>query len=95
MEYIARQDGRIGTSRFLEVASDVLRFAGIRFTPDVANKSGVPLLTSQEAVEHMDFEVVYIRTDWRDPAIQERRKAAKRYELLIPADIPLILIRGV
>ena len=94
MEYWAREEGRIVQSRFLEISPDVLHIEGVRFTPDVSNKRGVELLTLQRACEVMDFEVIYDRTDWRDPAIQERRKRAKRYELLIPMDIPLELISG-
>jgi hypothetical protein len=95
MEYRAREEGRIVHSRFLEISPDVLHIDDIRFTADVSNKRGIELLTLEEACEVMDFEVIYDRTNWRDPAIQERRKLAKRYELLIPTDIPLELISGI
>lgn len=94
MEYRAKQEGRIVQSRYLEISPDVLRINGIRFTRDVSNKRGVELLALAEATEAMDFAVIYDRTDWRDPATQERRKIAKRYELLVPADIPVQLISG-
>ena len=94
MEYRAREEGRIVQSRYLEISPDVLSIEGIRFTSDVSNKRGVELLTLAKANEVMDFAVIYNRTDWRDPAVQERRKRAKRYELLIPADIPVELISG-
>jgi len=94
MEYRAREEGRIIQSRFLEISPDVLHIEDIRFTADVSNKRGVELLTLEQACELMDFEVIYDRTNWRDPAIQERRRIAKRYELLVPTDIPLELISG-
>jgi hypothetical protein len=94
MEYRARAEGRIVHCRFLEISPDVLHFDGIRFTADVSNRRGVELLTLEQACEVMDFEVIYDRNNWRDPAIQERRKVAKRYELLVPTDIPLELISG-
>ena len=42
----------------------------------------------------MDFEAVYARLDWNDPAVQKRRQAAKKYEVLVPADRATDLIRG-
>lgn len=95
MEYRARGEGRLVQSRFLGVSPEVLHIDGIRFTADVSNRRGVELFTLDQACEAMDFEVIYDRTNWRDPAIQERRKVAKRYELLVPTDIPLELISGI
>jgi hypothetical protein len=89
MEWVAREkDNRIKESRFIPVLRDVLSWDNIRFTSGVANKSGSRLLTLKEASETMDFEVIYDRTDWKDPEIQKRRNAAKKYELLIPRSIP-------
>ncbi len=62
---------------------------GIRFTEDVSNKAGVPLLTLAEAAERLDFEVIYSWTDWRKPEIQKRLRQAAKYELLIPERIQL------
>jgi hypothetical protein len=58
------------------------------------NRADVPLLTLEQAMTQMDFEVIYARMDWKDPSIQKRRQAAKKYEVLVPMDIPLHLIRG-
>lgn len=89
MEYLARQDGRIEESVFLRVAPEVISLEGIVFSPEVANKAGARLLPLSDAIEQMDFEVIYTRTDWRDPLIQERRRLAKKYELLIPNHVPM------
>ena len=94
MEYRARQDGRIIHSRFLKISTRVLFFENIRFTADVSNMNSVDPLRLDQACELMDFEVIYDRTDWHDPVIQNRRRIAKRYELLVPTDIPLNLISG-
>jgi len=94
MEYRATQEGRIENSVYLQIAPEVIELEGIMFAPDVSNKSGVKLLTLEEALTAMDFEVIYTRTDWRDPAIQARRKVAKKYELLVPRQVPADLIRG-
>lgn len=94
MEYLAKQDGRIVQSVYLQVVPEVIGLEGVMFAPDVSNKSGVKLLPLEEAVRNMDFEVIYDHTDWRDPAVQARRKIAKKYELLVPRHVPSSLIRG-
>lgn len=94
MEFRAKADGRILASRFLRIAPSILHRDGVLFCPDVSNRSRVVPLSLPQAVEAMDFEVIYDRTDWRDPVIQQRRILAKRYELLVPGNIPLNLISG-
>jgi hypothetical protein len=94
MEYRAKENGRIVESRFLQINPAVLKCEEIRFAPDVSNKKGVLLLTLAEACAAMDFVVIYERTDWRDPQIQELRKQARKYELLVPMDITLTMIMG-
>ena len=94
MEFRAREQERIVDSIFLQVHPDVLQWEGVRFTPDVSNKSGIPTHTIDEARAMIDFEVLYTRTDWRDPAIQQRLLQAEKCELLVPAVIPVELIRN-
>lgn len=94
MEYVARQEGRIVDSIFLQVHADVLYFDGVRFTPDVSNKSGVPTYSIEEAKDVIDYEVLYTRTNWSDPAIQDRLQRAEKAEILVPQPIPLELIRN-
>jgi hypothetical protein len=94
MEYRAKERGDIVTSCFLSIDSSILHRDGVLFCPDVSNKSGVAPLTLPQAIEVMDFEVIYDRTDWRDPEIKKRRAQAKKYELLVPGYIPLNLIAG-
>src|SRR3989304_9424157 len=72
MEFRAREQGRIVDSIFLQVHPEVLQWEGVRFTPDVSNKSGIPTHTIDEARAMIDFEVLYTRTDWRGPAVQPR-----------------------
>jgi len=94
MEFIARKEGRIGDSIFLQVHPEVLQWEGVRYTPDVANKAGVSVHTVDEARSLIDFEVLYTRTDWKDPAIKARLDQAEKCEILVPACIPLKLIRN-
>ncbi len=94
MEFRARQAGRIIDSIFLEIHPDVLQRPGVLFTPDVANKSGVETYSIEEARQMIDFQVLYTRTNWSDPQIQERLQQAEKYEILVPHGIPLNLIRN-
>jgi ssDNA thymidine ADP-ribosyltransferase DarT-like protein len=94
MEFRAREDGRVGDSIFLQIHPEVLEREGVRFTADVSNKAGVVIQTLEEAKDIIDFEVLYSRTDWRDPQIQHRLQQAEKSEILVPDSIPLELIRN-
>ncbi|MCL4840019.1 MAG: DUF4433 domain-containing protein [Thermoanaerobaculia bacterium] len=94
MEYLARQEGRILSSRFLRVHPDVLLCDGIRFTPGVSNKSGMELLSLDQALERMDFSAVYDASALDGPDMVLRRRQAKKYEVLVPVMVPLRLIGG-
>jgi ssDNA thymidine ADP-ribosyltransferase, DarT len=93
MEFLARQDGRIVDSIFLEIHPDVLKFDGVKFTPDVSNKAGVDSYPIEEAAQMIDFEILYTRTNWSDPEIQKRLKQAEKCEILVPRYIPVKYIR--
>jgi len=95
MEYRARQDGRIASTTFLEIDSIVLTWDGVIFTPDVSNKSGVEMLSSEQASAELDFEILYKYFDWRIAKYRDRRLAARKYEVLVPTHIPLQYIRGI
>jgi hypothetical protein len=68
---------------------------GVRFTSDVSNKAGVGLHSIEEARKFIDFEVLFTRTNWSDPEIQERLQQAEKCEILVPDYIPITLIRNV
>jgi hypothetical protein len=94
MEYVARQDGRITDSVYLQIHPDILRIEGVMFTPDVSNKSGVEVIPLADAMETIDFKVLYTRTDWSDPEVQQRLRQAENYELLVPNHVPMKYIRN-
>lgn len=94
MEHVARQEGRIADTIFLQIHADVLLWDGVKFTAEVSNKSGAEFYSIEEAREIIDFEVLYTRTDWRDAAIQARLQRAEKYEILVPTKIPLDLMRN-
>jgi hypothetical protein len=94
MEFLARQEGRIQTSVFLDINPLILQKPGVLFTPGVSNKSGMSKHPIADARELIDFEVLYSRTDWKDAAIQARRKTVEKYEILVPRHIGLDMIRN-
>jgi hypothetical protein len=94
MEYVARSEGRISDPVYLNVHPEVLQWEGVLFTPDVSNKSGVRPYSIDEASDMIDYEVLYTRTDWRDPVIKQRLLQAEKCEILVPGIIPLDLIRN-
>jgi hypothetical protein len=49
MEYLARQEGRIGDTIFLQIHPEVLFWEGVKFAPDVSNKAGVEVCSIEEA----------------------------------------------
>lgn len=95
MEHIAKNDGRIQSSIFLNINPIVLQKPGVLFTEEVANKSGCTRYTIEQAEKIIDFEVLYQRTDWNDSSIQSRLKKVEKYEILVPDTIPMKLIRNI
>ena len=94
MEFVARQEGRIGESIFLQVHASVINWEGVLFVPGMANTNNSSSHTMEQARELIDFEVLYARTNWSDPQVQQRLQAAEKYEILVPRAIPLELIRN-
>ncbi len=94
MEYVARQEGRIGDSIFLQVHASVIQWEGVLFVPGMANTNDITFHTMEQARDIIDYEVLYTRTNWSDPQVQQRLQAAEKYEILVPRAIPLELIRN-
>lgn len=93
MEYAARKGGRLQETTFLKINPEVLSIPGVMFTNDVSNKSGVTLLTPEQAFNLFDRDVLFKRSDWKDPLIRGRIQKTKKYEVLIPDCVPLDYIR--
>ena len=81
---------------YLQVHADVRKLDGVLFTPGVANKTGMPIYSMEEALKQslIDFAVLYTYTNWNDPQIQQRLQQAEKSEVLVPDFIPLDLIRN-
>ncbi len=88
MAHIAR------TQRGLEpvhlgINPNVLLRPNVMITNAPSNQAGVVKVPAATALDNLDLEVIYKRTDWKVPEIQERLKTADKYELLIPNGIDL------
>ncbi|MFI3221322.1 MAG: DarT ssDNA thymidine ADP-ribosyltransferase family protein [Methylococcales bacterium] len=89
MEYCAREDGRIKDPIWLKIDVSIILGENVLFCSDVSNKTGVNILTSEQAKGHIDFDVLFTYMDWRDPMVQSRRQNAKKSEILVPNMIPV------
>jgi len=94
MLYRAKQDGRITDPIWLKIDASILIEDGVRFCSDVSNKSGVAILDVDQAIEKIDFEVLFTYMDWKDPEIQQRRQAAIKSEILMPKMVQIDKILG-
>lgn len=89
MEYKARKEKRISDTVWIRVLCDIIKEDGVLATLEVSNKSGATRMLPSSALDKMDLEVIYTRTDWTDPAIKSRLKIARNYEILVPTSVPL------
>ena len=95
MCYSAKKDGRLTDPIYVAISPEVLKIAGAKVTVDVANKAGVVLHDVANGLILLDSDVIYNRKDWKDAAVMTRLTAARKYELLIPVEVPLNLITGI
>lgn len=89
MLFRAKRDSRIPDPIWLRIDSSILFVEGTRFTCDVSNKAGVEILTPDAAKDMIDFEVLFTRTNWKDPQIMARLTAALKSEVLVPTIVPI------
>jgi hypothetical protein len=78
----------------LVISPDVLSIPGVQIAFGVANANNTAILPLSDALEHLDVEVIYTRTNWSDPEIQSRLRAAEKMEVLVPHGVPRDLIQG-
>jgi hypothetical protein len=94
MFYRAKQEERIKEPVWLQIDISIVQLSGVMYSTDVSNKSGVLILDGNQAINEIDFEVLFTYMDWRDPEIQIRRQTAIKSEILIPNIVPLEKIIG-
>ncbi len=94
MKYLAHKEERLPNPRYLVISPDVLRVPGVQIAFGVANANTTNILPLPDALDHLDLEVIYTRTNWSDPAIQKRLRAAEKMEVLVPHGVARDLILG-
>ncbi len=94
MRYTAQVEGRLLNPRYLAIKPDALKISGAMISFDIANAASSVLIPLVDALERLDNEVIYQRTNWSDPEVQRRLRAAERYEILIPHHVPSDMIVG-
>jgi hypothetical protein len=60
----------------------------------VANGVDLQTCSIDEARGRIDYDILYTRTNWKDPAIQAKRQAAERCEILVPDHVPMRFIQN-
>lgn len=95
MQYVKTRDGNIPNPIWLEIDASVLFRDNTIFTSQVANKTGAKVYNINDLKEYMDIDVLWGRTNWQDPEIKNRRKAAKYGEIMIQDRIGIKDIIGV
>lgn len=95
MLFKSKKEKRIKEPIWIKIKSEILLVDDILFSSDVSNKAGVETLTSSEAKEKIDFDVLFTYMDWRDPIVQSRRQTAIKSEILVPTIVPLNMILGI
>lgn len=94
MKFVAQQAGRLPNPRYIVIKPEVLLIPGVKVALGVANANDAEILPLDEAVDRLDLEVLYSRTNWADPAINARLRAAEKFEVLVPNAVPRDLILG-
>ena len=92
MEWRAKQEGRIGETRFLKIHPSVIQIEGVLISEHVSNKADAIIKSASNALDEIDLEVIYARTDWRSDAVKERMKVARVYEVLVPQAVEIALV---
>ena len=95
MQYVKTQDGLIPNPIWLEIDVSVLVENASQFSSDVANKNDVKPYNIELLSQGVDLEVLWGRTNWRDPIIKQRRSSAKKSELMVANRIDYSKIKGV
>lgn len=93
MKFVAYQEGRLPSPKYLGISADVLKIPGVKVSFNVANRNDARIMDLAEAIPQIDMEVIYSRTDWKDPAIRARLSIAEKMEILVPDQVPVELIK--
>jgi hypothetical protein len=95
MEFVARQNGHIGETRYLEIDPSAILQDDVMGCAVVANRGDAVVLPIADALDQMDLEILYGgRVNFANLELRRRYNEAKKAEILIPRRIELRYIRN-
>ncbi|AXO12822.1 hypothetical protein TH15_06120 [Thalassospira profundimaris] len=94
MRFLAQRDNRLTEPHYLAIDPDVLKLDGVLISLGIANANGAEKLPVKDAIPLLDLDVLYNFTDWKKPEVQDRKRVANKYEILVPDNVPVNLIKG-
>lgn len=81
---------------WLEIDASILNdISGILYTNGVSNKSGIVPMSEKNALNCLDFDAIYKFLPFKEKGNKERKDAARKYEILIPNEVPAGYIRNI
>jgi ssDNA thymidine ADP-ribosyltransferase, DarT len=92
--HVAMHDERKLDPVYLEIDPKVIKLPNVMITNAPSNQNGVVRVAAATALDGLDLDVIYKRTDWSDAAVQARLQAAEKYEILIPGSLTKQYIVG-
>jgi hypothetical protein len=87
MAHVAMMDDRKLDPIYLEIDPQVIKRPNVMITNAPSNQAGVDRIAATAALDGLDLEVLYKRTDWTNAEILARLRAAEKYEILIPGSL--------
>ena len=84
MAYVAKKQGRLPKPLSIKIDNRVLSLPGVCFSPDTANKNGVPILPMNEFARYIDIVRVNRLRDHYYGELNDIEKRERRAEILIP-----------
>jgi hypothetical protein len=95
MEYVARTGDRKLNPVYLEIDPEVIKIEGVMITSAASNQTGVERMAAAAGLDELDLPVIYTWTDWKDSKIMDRLRLARKYEILVPTNVPIrYIIKG-
>ena len=91
MLFLAQQQGRLLDVVYLKVCPEALQIADTLISFGVANAADaqhLPIADAVQQFDELDLKVLYTRTDWSNPEVNQRLRRARKFEILIPDSVP-------
>jgi ssDNA thymidine ADP-ribosyltransferase, DarT len=89
MAHLAKKAGRIEDLVWLRIKPEIIQVHGVLISMGVSNKKGNIPVSIADAMNELDLDSIYDRTDWCVDANKQRLHMADKCEVLIPTWIPL------